>query len=121
MPAGYACSFARQKNLANGHRCLICAQSMFEPYAKYNITLLLELDEAASDFAPRSLAEEPALLRGAVVVLAHAGAAFVGGNDRLMEWECGVAVKVTAEDGLKIEFGETPEQIIGVQWSCQDK
>lgn len=30
-------------------------------------------------------------------------------------------MKVTAEDGLKIEFGETPEQIIGVQWSCQDK
>jgi hypothetical protein len=87
---------------------------MFEPYAKYNITLLLELDEAASYFARRSLADEPALLRSAVVVRADAGAAFIGGNGRLMEWACGVAVKVTAEDGLKIEFGETAEQNIGV-------
>ena len=114
-------SFARQTNFADGHRCFICAQSRFEPYAKYNISLFLEFDEAASYFAPRSLADEPALLRGAVVVLAHARAAFVGGNGRLMEWACGVAVKVTAEDGLKIEFGETPEQIIGVQRSCPDK
>src|SRR5215467_7036394 len=103
----YAGSFARQTNFANGHRCFIWAQCMFEPYAKYNIiTLFLELDEAASYFAPRSLAYEPTLLRGAVVVRADAGAALVGGNGRLMEWACGVAVKVTAEDGLKIEFGE---------------
>jgi len=114
-------SFARQTNFADGHRRFICAQSRFEPYAKYNITLFLELDEAASYFAPRSLAYEPALLRGAVVVRAHARAALVGGNGCLMEWACGVAVKVTAEDGLKIEFGETPEQIIGVQRSCPDK
>src|SRR5215472_13978585 len=121
MPVGMRVVFAQQTNFANGHRCFICVQSMFEPYAKYNITLLLKLDEAASYFAPRSLADEPALLRGAVVIRADAGAAFVGGNGRLMEWTCGVAMKVTAEDGLKIESGETPKQIIGVQRSCQDK
>ena len=32
----WAGSFARQTNFANGHRCFICAQSRFEPYAKYN-------------------------------------------------------------------------------------
>ena len=83
--------------------------------------LLLEFDKAAFYFTARSLTDEPAFLGSAIVVRAHARTAFVGSNGRLMEWACGVAVKVTAEDGLKIEFGETPEQIIGVQRSCQDK
>jgi hypothetical protein len=71
--------------------------------------LLPELDEAAFYFAPRSLADEPAFLRGAVMVRANAGAAFVGGSDGLLERVCSVAVKVTAEDSLEIEFGKTAE------------
>jgi hypothetical protein len=33
-------SFARQTNFADGHRSFIWAQSMFEPYAKYNISVV---------------------------------------------------------------------------------
>jgi hypothetical protein len=31
-------SFARQTNFADGQRSFICSASIFEPYAKYNIS-----------------------------------------------------------------------------------
>ncbi len=81
---------------------------------------MLELNEAAFHFAGRSLANEPAFLRGGVVVRADAGAAFVGGNDGVLEFARSVAVKMTAEDRLEIELVKAAEEIIGVQWSSED-
>ena len=80
----------------------------------------MELNKAAFHFARRSLADEPAFLRGAVVVRADARATFIGGDAGVLEFARGVAVIMAAEDRLEIELVKAVEQIIGVQRSRPD-
>lgn len=63
----------------------------------------VKFDEAAFYFAVHCLTNKPALLWRTVVVIAHARAASVGGDGRLLEWTFGESVKVAAEDSLKVE------------------
>ena len=62
-----------------------------------------KFDEAAFYFAVYCLTNKPAFLGRTVVVLAHARAASVGGDERVPERAFGEPVKVAAEDGLKVQ------------------
>ena len=57
-------------------------------------------DEAAFYFAVHCLTNKPAFLERTIVVLADAGAAFIGGDDRVSERTLGESVKMAAEDAL---------------------
>ena len=61
-----------------------------------------KFDKAAFYFAVYCLTNKPAFLGRTVVILAHARAAFVGGNDRVPERTFGEPVKVAAKDGLEV-------------------
>jgi hypothetical protein len=62
-----------------------------------------KFDEPAFYFAVHCLTNEPAFLGRTIVVRTHTRAAFIGGDDRLLEGTFGEPVKVAAEDGLKVQ------------------
>ncbi len=62
-----------------------------------------KFDEPAFYFTVYRLTNEPAFLGRTIVVRTHTRAAFIGGDDRLLEGTFGEPVKVAAEDGLKVQ------------------
>ena len=62
-----------------------------------------KFDEVAFYFAVHCLTNEPAFLGRTIVVLAHPGAAFIGGDYRVPESTFGKPVKVAAEDRLEVQ------------------
>ena len=63
----------------------------------------MKFDETALYFAVRCLTNKPAFLGRTVVILAHARAASVSGDDRVPERTFGEPMKVAAEDGLNVQ------------------
>jgi ABC-type siderophore export system fused ATPase/permease subunit len=62
-----------------------------------------KFDEASFDFTVHCLTNEPAFLGRTIVVITHTRAAFIGGDDRLLERTFGEPVKVAAKDGLEVQ------------------
>jgi hypothetical protein len=62
-----------------------------------------KFDEPAFYFAVHCLTNKPAFLGRTIVVLAHARAASISGDDRLLEGTFSEAVKVAAKDGLQVQ------------------
>jgi hypothetical protein len=63
----------------------------------------VKFDEAAFYFTVHCLTNKPAFLGRTIVVRADARAASIGGDDRVPKRALGEPVKVTAEDGLKVQ------------------
>ena len=62
-----------------------------------------KFDEPAFYFTVYRLTNEPTFLWRTIVVRTYTRAAFIGGDDRLLEPTFGERVKVTAKDGLKVQ------------------
>ena len=67
------------------------------------VIVLAKFDESPFYFTLRCLTDKPAFLRCTIVIGAHARAASIGRNDRLLERTFGEPVKVAAEDGLQVQ------------------
>jgi len=63
----------------------------------------MKFDEATFYFAVHCLTNKPAFLGRTIVIIAHARAASIGGDDRVPEGMFGEPVKVAAEDGLEVQ------------------
>src|SRR5258708_27188708 len=73
-----------------------------------------DFHELPLDFAVLGVAEEIALLLGAIVILAPKGATAVRREDYLADLALRKAVPMAAEDGLQVVFFQPPEYLFRV-------
>ena len=93
----------KRENLGDGDPIALLFYLSSIPALSASCFIGVKFDETAFYFAVHHLTNEPAFLGRTVVILAHARAAFVGGNDRAPERAFGEPVKVAAKGGLEVQ------------------
>src|SRR5580765_4518972 len=95
------------------HRALFYLSGI--PALSASCFVAAKFDEPAFNFTVHCRTDKPAFLGRTIVVRTHTRAAFIGGDDRLLEGTLGEPVKVAAEDGLKVQSITALKQVVGVE------